>query len=533
MDALWREQNASTPAALSRLSIFIESKDGSSPFFHSLPRGPLSIILGVVALFILGLGPLYDFLERKGNKHTIIGDCGWWLRRTGLTRFNLDPNNIVFRGYDNFTKQDKIWATWINDELIHILPPSLVDDVKNQPLQKLSFLKVVDEHFMWNLHVGDMVCQRDYVKAVKSQLNFSLPTMTNYIAAQTDIAIDERVAPKGNLRGWRTVMLWDATLDIIHRVTAAVMVGPELAADAEYIYHARGYTEEVTNWNAKLFAMPDFLRTIFWRLSSGGRLIRYHQREVQKKVYPELRRRQAGDFSSENFAMLDGLLKSAKDDTEQSYARIVNQELFLTFAAAGLFSVVVCQLILSVLGHPKYLEPLREEITTAVNEHGGWTKEACAKMPKLDSFLRETLRLSPPTAFTLQRKVDVDIPLSNGEVVKAGTLIGFPTLAIQRDPEFYENPLEFDGYRFFNADDNISAVRSVTQSRTYLPFGYGTQTCPGRFLATETAKIVFAKFLVDYEMRFTPERLGKPVDWPIGGQIMPNIDTYVSMRRRA
>lgn len=27
---------------------------------------------------------------------------------------------------------------------------------------------------MWNLHVGDMVCQRDYVKAVKSQLNFSL-----------------------------------------------------------------------------------------------------------------------------------------------------------------------------------------------------------------------------------------------------------------------------------------------------------------------------------------------------------------------
>lgn len=230
-------------------------------------------------------------------------------------------------------------------------------------------------------------------------LTFSLiASMTNYIADQTDIAIAERIAPPANTRGWRTVMLWDATLDIIHRVTAAVMVGPDLAATPEYIYHARGYTEEVTSWNAPLFAMPAFLRVPFFWLSKGGRQIRYHQREVQKFVYPELRKRQAAEHSSENFAMLDGLLKSAKDNTEASYARIVNQELFLTFAAAGLFSVVVCQLILSALGHPEYLEPLREEIGNAVRECGGWNKDACSRMPKLDSFLRETLRLSPPTA---------------------------------------------------------------------------------------------------------------------------------------
>ncbi|KAK8157446.1 cytochrome P450 [Phyllosticta citrichinensis] len=372
---------------------------------------------------------------------------------------------------------------------------------------------------MWNLHVGYMVCQRDYVKAVKSQLNFSLPSMTTYIADQTDLAIEERIAPPPNSRGWRTVMLWDATLDIIHRVTAAVMVGPELAVTPEYIYHARGYTEEVTSFNAPLFAIPSFMRVPYFWVSKGGRKIRKHQAEVRKFVYPELRRRQAEEYSSESFSMLDGLLKSAKDSsTENSFARIVDQELFLTFAAAGLFSVVVSQLILFVLGFPEYLEPLRHEIETAVKECGGWNKDAAARMPKLD--------------ITLQRKVDVDIPLSNGDVVKAGTLIGFPTLAIQRDPQYYDRPLEFDGYRFYDAETDTVKAKSVTQSRTYLPFGYGTQTCPGRFLATETSKIVFAKFLVDYEMKFTPKRVGKPVDWPIGGQIMPSIDTYVSFRRR-
>ncbi|KAI4641272.1 hypothetical protein J4E93_008151 [Alternaria ventricosa] len=69
----------------------------------------------------------------------------------------------------------------------------------------------------------------------------------------------------------------------------------------------------------------------------------------------------------------------------------------------------------------------------------------------------------------MRRKVDADIPLSNGEVIKAGTLIGFPTLAIQRDEEYYERPLEFDAYRFYNAETNTVKAKSVTQSRTYLP----------------------------------------------------------------
>ncbi|KAK7516263.1 cytochrome P450 [Phyllosticta citriasiana] len=312
---------------------------------------------------------------------------------------------------------------------------------------------------MWNLHVGDMVCQRDYVKAVKSQLKFSLPSMTTYIADQTDLAIAERIAPPPNFTCWRTVIFWNATLDIIHPVTAAIRVGPELAAVPTYIHHARGYTEEETSFNAN-------------------------------------------DNSSENFAMLDGLLKNAEHSTgEISFARI---------------------LILSILGYPEYLEPLRTEIETASKECDGWNNEAAARMPKLDSLLRETLRLSPPTAFTPQRKVDVEIYLSNGEVVKAGTLIGFPTLAIHRGAEYYDRPLEFDPLHFY---DMLTDTIKVS-------FGYGTQTCPGWFLATETSKIVLAKFIVDYEISFTLKRIGKPVDWPIGGQIMPSIDTYASSGQR-
>jgi len=42
---------------------------------------------------------------------------------------------------------------------------------------------------------------------------------------------------------------------------------------------------------------------------------------------------------------------------------------------------------------PEYIQPLREEVESIVKEQG-WTKASLINMRKLDSFLRETLRVS-------------------------------------------------------------------------------------------------------------------------------------------
>ena len=43
--------------------------------------------------------------------------------------------------------------------------------------------------------------------------------------------------------------------------------------------------------------------------------------------------------------------------------------------------------------HPEYVQPLRDEIEGVLREEG-WTKTAMGKMSKLDSFFKETMRLS-------------------------------------------------------------------------------------------------------------------------------------------
>jgi hypothetical protein len=44
--------------------------------------------------------------------------------------------------------------------------------------------------------------------------------------------------------------------------------------------------------------------------------------------------------------------------------------------------------------HPEYVQPLRQEIKTVIEEEG-WSKAAVSKMTKLDSFIKETMRVAP------------------------------------------------------------------------------------------------------------------------------------------
>jgi hypothetical protein len=53
----------------------------------------------------------------------------------------------------------------------------------------------------------------------------------------------------------------------------------------------------------------------------------------------------------------------------------------------------------NLAAHPEYIAPLREEIEFLVTSEG-WEKSTLAKMRKLDSFLKESLRLHPLAART-------------------------------------------------------------------------------------------------------------------------------------
>ncbi|OJJ45961.1 hypothetical protein ASPZODRAFT_133815 [Penicilliopsis zonata CBS 506.65] len=311
---------------------------------------------------------------------------------------------------------------------------------------------------------------------------------------------------------------------------APILVGPELGFSKEYVAHARGYTQTIPVWVALKFLLPSSLYSASSYVLPPGRAVRHHLAETRRLVLPEIRKLladQGDDAAVESRSVLAGLVKLSAPDAQddEALAEIVNQLLFVLFAGADLFAVVLSQLLLNILGHPQYEAELREELAAAGDN---WTRRSAHQLPKLDSFLRETLRLSPPIICTIQRKAMEPIVLSDGTVLQPGDNVMVPTRGILQDPEIYPDPDRFDPYRFLQ-----SQHQTVTQTLDYTVFGYGNQTCPGRFFGVMAAKMVFARLVMDYEMKFVPERKGKPVDWPRGMNLMPNTDSFVAFRRRS
>lgn len=100
---------------------------------------------------------------------------------------------------------------------------------------------------------------------------------------------------------------------------------------------------------------------------------------------------------------------------------------------------------------------------------GELTYDNLAKMKYVDCCLDETLRKHPtnPLLFRFATQ-DYIIPNTNINIVK-GTKIFVPLLGLHRDPEIFENPLEFKPERFLTSPNGNGNSKGLF----YLPFGGG------------------------------------------------------------
>jgi cytochrome P450 len=72
------------------------------------------------------------------------------------------------------------------------------------------------------------------------------------------------------------------------------------------------------------------------------------------------------------------------------------------------------------------------------------------------------------------------------------------------DANVYDKPQEWDGKRFLRMRETPgqeNAAQLVTTSPDHLGFGHGQHACPGRFFASNEAKIILIHLLLKYDWR--------------------------------
>ena len=158
-------------------------------------------------------------------------------------------------------------------------------------------------------------------------------------------------------------------------------------------------------------------------------------------------------------------------------------------------STTIEWLMAELLQHPETMEKACKELEEVVGKDNIVEEFHISKLHYLDAILKETLRLHPAAPLLVPRSPCTTQTISEYTIPKGSRVI-FNIWAMQRDPEAWENPLEFQPERFLR-----DAEKGDYHGNNYnfLPFGSGRKICPGIPLAEKMLLYVVSTLLHSFE----------------------------------
>nr|AZR39451.1 cytochrome P450 [Agasicles hygrophila] len=249
-----------------------------------------------------------------------------------------------------------------------------------------------------------------------------------------------------------------------------------------------------------------------------------------RKVFFETIRRRKATASAED--LIDILLKwrhdnqFAKEYVELDDDKLVAQALAFFLAGHEGTTSVIAFTLYELAANPDVQERLRAEIKDYLHssENNSLNFETLfSEMKYFDMVLKEVLRKYPPVSMMDRRCLnDYKIPGSS-HIIKGGTTLFIPSLAVHRDPQYWLNPEKFDPERF--TEENM---RDIVPG-TYFPFGDGPRVCIGEKIGQISVKLCVARIIERYQIELRDDTQ-KIMKIPVRAQTLIPEDDVVMLR---
>ncbi|KAK4034640.1 Ent-kaurene oxidase [Parachaetomium inaequale] len=260
------------------------------------------------------------------------------------------------------------------------------------------------------------------------------------------------------------------------------------------------------------FAMrcvPSWLQPVLvWLLPAKWRLLRGWRKLTSYVVPRVLQLKEEFTHSRDRKVepdVLSWMVEAGRSEMERDHK--VLTALVGSIAAGSTYSIAnfCCRTIMDLVAHPDVLDAVRAEIREKhAQVDGRWDMAALASLEKLESAMKESARMTPGTLLVYSRVVKKDHVLSTGLKLKKGQFVTISGATRTMDPDYFENPREYNGLRFC-AEDKIEEHRARPFSSIdtdILTWGAGRWACPGRLISDMAAKILLVKLLDEYDFGF-------------------------------
>jgi sterol 14-demethylase len=200
--------------------------------------------------------------------------------------------------------------------------------------------------------------------------------------------------------------------------------------------------------------------------------------------------------------MLDVLVSIPGEDGRPRFTadEITGMFISLMFAGHHTSSGTSSWTLIELMRHPDIYAAVRNELDELYADGQEVSFHALRQIPKLESVIKETLRLHPPLIILMrvaQGEFEVQgYPIHQGDFVATSPAIS------NRIPQDFPEPDTFDPDRYEKPREE-----DVLQRWTWIPFGAGRHRCVGAAFATIQIKAIFSVLLreYDFEMAQPPE----------------------------
>ncbi|EGD92135.2 hypothetical protein H112_00209 [Trichophyton rubrum D6] len=498
------------------------------------------------ALFIVAILSLHLFNVFKeslfGVKAPMVGYRSFfepkWLLRLRFVRGSM---SIIRGGYSKY--KDSMFKISRNDADILVISNKYVDELRNLPEEELSGIEAHIRNLLGSISTTHVMLETNlHTRVLQTKLTPALGLIFDDMKDELNFALETEL-PECKDK-WVPISINHLMLRLLARVSARIFVGRANCRNEEWLSASIDYTENIFITVMTLRMMPRYLHPFVAPLLPWYWRIRSNLATAKRFIGPIIReRREAEARQGKDYQKHEDLLQWMMDganEKESNPDMIAHIELLLTLASIHTSSMATSNVMYDLCAHPEYFEPLREEMLSARREDGGWRKTTLTKLRKLDSFLKESQRMNPPSQLAFNRVVRSTLKLSDGTVLPAGTHFNIASDAIMNDPAKLPgggDPEVFDGFRYerLRSDpahpENANRFQLAMTDSNNLHFGHGKYACPGRFFASNEIKMIITELLLRYDFKY-PEGQERPRSLGADENLYPDPDARVLIRRR-
>ncbi|KAK3387830.1 cytochrome P450 [Podospora didyma] len=450
---------------------------------------------------------------------------------TGSKGFMRQPIEFMKEGYRKH-KASIFRIAMPDQEWMIVADQAKITEYLSAPDDVIS---MDDSLFQTQYTVGKAIADNKFhVAVVRTSVTQSIAASIDTMREEIRRTFDELIGSPSN---WTEIPINDVIVKCVARVNNMVFYGPELAYNDAYNDNAIKWAMDVVIASISVRNYPNWLKSFAVWFTP----IHRRRKMADNILVPIVQQRL--DATAKGEPVRDDLMQwliEAAPPAQKTAKLIAETIIFLDLGSIHSTGLNLSTAVYQLAAEPdKYIPALRQELAdvlstpptpgqeSSASPQQTITKQQLGQLEKMDSFLTESGRLFPFSLAHVSRRVAKPFRFSDGTVIPAGPMIAAPGYVIQRDPEIYENPEDFDGFRFTRQAAG-KRMHMVSTSTENLLFGHGRHACPGRFFAVNEMKLILALLLERYDIKLIPGTA--PYRAVIGLLSLPESNLKILMR---